>query len=139
MEFLTQQNIVRVPVDQVETLILTIKTILSQTQSFGTNFPLFFGQTQCSSGLNSNRQTAFMTSANVPVVGLETSYSDQISFEMVNEHQSLRSRNTHSPSRPQCIPLYRCQSFRLGSSSGTDVYPFMVAGRKTNPSSISTC
>ena len=32
MEFLTQQNIVRVPADRVETLILTIKTILSQTQ-----------------------------------------------------------------------------------------------------------
>ena len=32
MEFLTQQKIVRVPADRVKALILTIKTILSQTQ-----------------------------------------------------------------------------------------------------------
>ena len=99
--------------------------------SFSTNFPFSFGQTQCSSRFNSSRQIAFMTSANVPVIGLETSHSsissssydqqyDQIPFEMVNEHQSLRSRSAHSKSRPQNIPLYGCQSLQLGSSSGTD-------------------
>ena len=47
MEFLTQQNIVRVPADQVETLILTIKTILSQTRVSAQNFlSLLSKQTQ---------------------------------------------------------------------------------------------
>ena len=32
MEFLTQQNLVRVPADRVDSLILTIKIVLSQTQ-----------------------------------------------------------------------------------------------------------
>ena len=32
MEFLTQQEIVRVPADRVKALILTVKTILSQTR-----------------------------------------------------------------------------------------------------------
>ena len=67
-----------------------------------------------------------MTSANVPVNGLETSYSssrssgydqqyDQIPFKMVDEHQSFHSRDAHSPSRPQNHPLYGCQSLRLGA------------------------
>ena len=42
---------------------------------FGTNFPFSFGQTQCSSRLNSSRQIAFKTAANVLFIGLETSYS----------------------------------------------------------------
>ena len=95
------------------------------------NFPFSFGQTQCSSELHFTRQTSFTTSANVSVIGLETSHSsfrssgynqqyDQIPFEMVDGHQSFRSRNSHSPSRSQCIPLNACQSFRMGSSSRTD-------------------
>ena len=83
---------------------------------FGTNFPFYFGQTQCSSRLKSSRQIAFTTSANVPVIGLETSYSssrssgydqqdDQIPFKMVDEHQSFHSRDAHSPSRPKNFPL----------------------------------
>ena len=99
--------------------------------SFGINFPFSFGQTQCSSGFDYSRQIAFTTSANVPVISLETSHSstrsssydqqyDQIPFEMVDEHQSLCSRSTHSPPRPPNIPLYGCQSLQLGSSSGTN-------------------
>ena len=109
---------------------------------FGTNFLFSFGQTQCSSRLNSSRQTAFTTSANVPIIGLETSHSslrssdydqqyDQISFEMVDGHQSICSRNAHSPSRPQNIPLYGCQSLRMGSSSGTNesILSWSLVGR----------
>ena len=64
---------------------------------FGMNFHFSFGQTQCSSRLNSSRQTAFTTSANVPIIGLETSYSshrssgydqpyDQSPLEMMDEY-----------------------------------------------------
>ena len=63
--------------------------------SSGTNLDFSFGQTQCSSRFNSSRQIAFTTSANVPIIGLETSHSsirsssydqqyDQIPFEMVD-------------------------------------------------------
>ena len=43
-EFLTQQNIVRVPAGRVETLILTIKTFLSQTQVSARTFLSLFGK-----------------------------------------------------------------------------------------------
>ena len=114
----------------------------------GTNFPFSFGQTQRSSRFCS-RQTSLTSLANVPSVCLETSYSssqssdpdhryDSISFTMMDDHQSLHNRNFYPPSRSQYIPLYRCQSFWMGSSFRANE-TFIVAGRKTNPSSISTC
>ena len=50
---------------------------------------------------------------------------------MVDEHKSLRSRSTHSPSRPLNIPLYGCHSLRLGCSSGTDesILSWSLVGR----------
>ena len=39
---------------------------------------------------------------------------------MVDGHKSLSSENAHSSSRSHCIPLYGCQSLRMGSSSRTD-------------------
>ena len=61
---------------EVKALILTDRQNNSFSDSgFGTNFTFSFGQTHCSSRLNSSRQTAFRTSANVPVIGLETSHS----------------------------------------------------------------
>ena len=50
---------------------------------------------------------------------------------MVGKYQSLHSRNTYSPARPQNIPLYGCQSLRLGSSSGTDesILSWSLVGR----------
>ena len=50
---------------------------------------------------------------------------------MVDELQSLPSRNAHSPSRLQNLPLYGCQSLRLGSSFGTDesILSWSLVGR----------
>ena len=50
---------------------------------------------------------------------------------MVDELQSLRSRNAHSPSRPWNLPLHGCQSLRLGSSSRTDesILSWSLVGR----------
>ena len=59
-----------------------------------------------------------MTSANVFIIGLDTSHSssrssgfdqqyDQIPFKMLDEHKSLCSRDAHSSSGFQCIPQYR--------------------------------
>ena len=69
MGFLTQQNIVRVPVSSF------ILTISFSDSSFGTNFSFSFGQTQCSSRLCSPRQTPLTVSANVSIICLETSHS----------------------------------------------------------------
>ena len=44
MEFLTQQNIVRVPADRVDSLILTIKTFLSQSQVSARTFLSLLGK-----------------------------------------------------------------------------------------------
>ena len=44
MEFLTQQNIVRVPVDRVDSLLLTIKVFLSQTQVSARTFLSLLGK-----------------------------------------------------------------------------------------------
>ena len=51
MEFLTQQEIVRVPVDQVKALILTIKTILSQTQVSAQTFLSLLGKLSAAADL----------------------------------------------------------------------------------------
>ena len=44
MKFLTQQNIVRVPQDRVDSLLLTIKLFLSQTQVSAWNFLSLLGK-----------------------------------------------------------------------------------------------
>ena len=44
MEFLTQQNIVRVPVDRIESLLLTIKIFHSQTQVSAQTFLSLLGK-----------------------------------------------------------------------------------------------
>ena len=51
MEFLTQQKIVRVPVDRVKDLILTIKTILSQTQVLAQTFLSLLGKLSAAADL----------------------------------------------------------------------------------------
>ena len=72
-----------------------------------------------------------MTSANVPIISLETSHTssrssssnhqdDKISFKMMDELQSICSGNAHSPCRPRNSHLHGRQSFPLGSSSRTD-------------------
>ena len=97
----------------------------------GTNFPFSFGQTQCCSRPCSPGQTALTSSSDVPAVSLETSYSssrspdldklyDSISLTMVDKPHSIRNRDFNPSSRPQILPLYGCQSLRMGSSFRAD-------------------
>ena len=44
MEFLTQQNIVRVPADRVYSVLLTVKLFLSQTQVLAGTFLSLLGK-----------------------------------------------------------------------------------------------
>ena len=126
MEFQTQQNLVRVPMDRVESLVLTIKSILSCKNVSAQTFFSLLGK-QCNSRFCSPRQTSLMSPANVSSVCLETSYSssqssdsdhryDSISLTMVDDHKLLRNRNSYPPSGSQNIPLHGCQSFWIGSS-----------------------
>ena len=103
---------------------------VSQT-CIGTNFPFPFGQTQCCSRPCSPRQTALTSSSDVPAVCLETSYSscrspdldkryDSISLTMVDKPHSIRDRDFYPSSRPRILPLYGCQSLRMGSSFRAD-------------------
>ena len=97
----------------------------------GTNFPFPFGQTQCCSRLRYPRQTALTSPSDVSFVCLETSYSssrssyydkqyDSISLTMVEKPQSVQNRDYYPSSRSQILPLYGCQSFRMGSSFRAD-------------------
>ena len=103
---------------------------VSQT-CIGTNFPFPFGQTQCCSRPCSPKQTALTSSSDVPAVCLETSYSssrspnldkryDSISLTMVDKPHSIRDRDFYPSSRSQILPLYGCQSLRMGSSFRAD-------------------
>ena len=51
MEFLTQQEIVRVPADRVKAFILTVKTILSQTQVSARTFLSLLGKLSAAADL----------------------------------------------------------------------------------------
>ena len=113
MEFLTQQDLVRVPTDRVQALLLTIKKFLSfKHVSAQTFFSLL--ATQCYSRFCSLRQTLLTSPSDVSSVCLEISYSssqsssydqryDLISLTMVDEHESIRNRNFY--------PSYRSQNF----------------------------
>ena len=118
------------------------QSISFSDSSFGMNFPISFGQTQCSSRLRSPRQTSLTTASNVSLICRETSHSssrssssdqqhDSIPFEMVDGPQSLCLGNLHSSSRSQCISFYGCQSFWMGSSSRTDetILSWSLVGR----------
>ena len=106
---------VRVPADRVDSLFLTIKTFLSQTQISAQTFLSLLGKLSAAAD-RSSRQTSPSTSANVSIICLETSHSspqssgsdqqyDSIPFEMVDGHQLIHSRNAYSSSRSQCIPM----------------------------------
>ena len=62
----------------------------------------------------------------MPIIGLKTSHSslrssgydqqyDQIPFEMVDEHQSIRSRNVHSPTDPKTFLYTDASHFGWGA------------------------
>ena len=130
MEFLTQQNLVRVPGDRVQNLILTIKKIMSAKHVSARTFLSLLGK-QCCSRPCSPGQTALTSSSDVPAVCLETSYSssrspdldkrhDSISLTMVDKPHSIRDRDFYPSSRPRILPLYGCQSLRMGSSFRAD-------------------
>ena len=126
MEFLTQQH--RVLTDCIESLLLTIRLFLTQTQVLARTFLSLLGKLSAAadfvllSRLHLQLLQVCLLSVWRPhILPLDHQSSaqqyDSISFEMVDGHQAIRSRNVHSSSRSRCIPFYRCQSLWMGSSS----------------------
>ena len=129
MEFLTQQNTVRVPQYRVDSLFLTIKLFLSQTQVSAQTFLSLLGKLIAAAdffllGRLHLRplQLCVLSVWELHILPIDhyDKQHDSISLEMVNGHQSLCLGNVHSSSGTQCIPFHGCQSFWMGSSSGTD-------------------
>ena len=122
MEFQTQQNLVRVPIDRVENLVLTIKSILSYKQvSARTLFSLLGKLSATADFVLLGRlhlhplQMCLLSVWRPNILPLDHPI-DWISLTTVDEHKSLRNRNSCPPSRSQNIPLHGCQSFWMGSS-----------------------
>ena len=130
MEFLTQQNLVRVPADRVQNLILTIKKIMSAKHVSARTFLSLLGKLSAAADLVLLGRL-HLRPPDVPAVSLETSYfssrspdldkrHDSISLTMVDKPHSIRDRDFNPSSRPQILPLYGCQSLRMGSSFRAD-------------------
>ena len=131
MEFLMQQNLVKVPTDRVQNLILTIKKIMSAKQVSARTFLSLLGKLSAAADLVLLGRLHLTSSSDVPAVRLETSYSssrspsldkryDSISLTMVDKPHSIRDRDFYPSSRSQILPLYGCQSLRMGSSFRAD-------------------
>ena len=88
-------------------------------------------QTIQSLGFLPNLKKSDLFPAQKSAVSLETSYSssrspdldkrhDSISPTMVDKPHSIRDRDFNPSSRPKILPLYGCQSLRMGSSFRAD-------------------
>ena len=132
MEFLTQQNLVRVPAGSC-----TEPNSNNQENNVSKNMYrhelsfLFWAKLSAAADLVLLGRLYLRPSSDVPAVSLETSYSssrspdldkrhDSISLTMVDKPHSIRDRDFNPSSRPQILPLYGCQSLRMGSSFGAD-------------------
>ena len=80
MEFLTQQNIVRVPQDRVDSLFLTIKLFLSQTQVSAQTFLSLLGKLIAAADFYSSRQTTLTSASVVCFICLGTTHSSNRSL-----------------------------------------------------------
>ena len=133
MEFLSQQNLVRVPTDCSDNQeISVIQTCIR------TNFPFLFGQTQCCSRLRYPRQTALTSPSDVSFVCLETSYSSSPSSYFDKRYDSI-SQWWMNPNWFETGTTIHSPDSKFFLYMDARHYPFMVAGQKTNPSSISIC
>ena len=135
MEFLTQQEIVGVPADRVKDLFLTIKIFLSQTQVSARTFLSLLGKLSAAADLIilgrlhlRPLQMCLLSVWKPHILPLDhqVTINSMIKFHLkwwMNTNRFVQGVPIHpppSPTRPPNIPLYGCQSLRLGSSSGTD-------------------
>ena len=131
MEFLTQQNLVRVPADRVQNLILTIKKIMSAKHVSARTFLSLLGKLSAAADLVllgrlhlRPLQMCLLSVWKPHILPLDHTdldkRHDSISLTMVDKPHSIRDRDFNPSSRPQILPLYGCQSLRMGSSFRAD-------------------
>ena len=109
MEFLTQQNIVRVPQDRVNSLLLTVKLFLSQTLVSARTFLSHLGK------LSAAADFVLLGRLHFRCRSLHSDKQhDSILLEILDGHHLLHLRNVHSSYGTQNIPFHGCQSFLDG-------------------------
>ena len=118
------------------------QSISFSDSGFGMNFPFSFGQTQCSSRLHSPRQTSLTTASNVTLICLETSHSSFQSSGSDQQHDSIPFEMVDGQECPFILQIPMHSFLWMPVIWDGELIlrrwdcPFMVAGRKTNPSSI---
>ena len=130
MEFLTQQNLVRVPADRVQNLILTIKKIMSAKHVSARTFLSLLGKLSAAADLVllgrlhlRPLQMCLLSVWKPHILPLDHPISIN---GMIRSHlqwwiNPIRfETGTNPSSRPQILPLYGCQSLRMGSSFRAD-------------------
>ena len=148
MEFLTPQNIVWVPADRVDSLILTIKTILSQTQvSARTSLSLLGKLSAAADFVLLGRlylrplQMCLLSVWRPHILPLDhqVPINSMIRFHLkcwIDTNPFVQGTPIPPPD-PNAF-LYTDAS-HYGWGAHLEPMSFMIAGRKTNPNSISIC
>ena len=157
MEFLTQQEIVRVPADRVKDLILTIQTFLSQTQVLAWTFLSLLVKLSAAADLIilgrlhlRPLQMCLLSVWKPHILPLDHQVTiNSITNSIWNGGWTLIASfkeypfTPTSPLPPPQTPKHsfiRMPVITVGELIWNRwVYPFMVAGRKTNHNSISAC
>ena len=121
MQFLTQQNLVRIPMDRVQNLILTIKYIISCNQVSAQTFLSLLGKLSATADfvLLGRLCLHSLQMCLLPVWRphiLPISHPISIT-DMIRSHlqwwinKTIQNKNSYPPSRSQIFPLHGCQSF----------------------------
>ena len=151
MEFLNQQKIFRVPADLVKALILTIKTILSQTQVLARTFLSLLGKLSAAADLMLQGRLhlrplqmclLLVWKPHILPLDHQVTINSMIKFHLkwwTNTNRFIQGVPIHPPD-PKTFLFYTDAShYSWGANLEPMSLSFMVAGRKTNPNSISTC
>ena len=147
MEFLTQQNLVRVPTDRVQNLFQTVKKILSSKHISARTFLSLLGKLSAAAD--------FVLLGRLHLLPLQMCLLSVWKHILPLDHPVLINGMIRShlqwwinpirfetgtpihPPDPKFFLYMDASHFRWGARR--QHYPFMVAGQKTNPSSISIC
>ena len=124
MEFQTQQNLVRVPTDHVQNLILTIKKIMSAKHVSARTFLSLLGKLSAAADLvllgrlHLRPLQMCLLSVWKPHL-LPRDHLISINHGMIRSHlpHSVRDRDFYPSSRSQILPLYGWQSLRMGADN----------------------
>ena len=131
IEFLTQQNIVRVPPDHIESLLLTIKQFLTQTQVSAQTFFSFLGKLSAAADLVvlgrlhlQPLQMCLLSVWKLHILPLnhQVPITSMIRFHLkwwMDTYHFVQGMFSHPPD-PNAFLFHGCQPLWMGSSSQND-------------------